>query len=124
MFHAVYGDNFFKRSQYTVSATLQQEGLGDGLQKTEKSLIEKRAELLAFEKEFKKSRAEFEAVRSINPASAGSSLSLCTDSLVHRCASVVRPAVGAMHAYSLLSKYLQGHELQTTYITPCEGIGC
>jgi hypothetical protein len=55
-------DNFFKRSQYTVCATLQSEGLGGGLEKTEKSLIEKRAELLAFEKEFKKARAEFEAV--------------------------------------------------------------
>lgn len=62
---AVYGDNFFKRSQYTVVATLQQEGAADceKLQATERYITEKRAELLAFEKDFKRARAEFEAVR-------------------------------------------------------------
>jgi hypothetical protein len=46
-----------------VCASLQHQELGGGLEKTEKSLVEKRAELLAFEKEFKKARTEFEAVR-------------------------------------------------------------
>jgi hypothetical protein len=61
---AVYGDNFFKRSQYTIQASiLSDASMKTSLEKTEREIMEKRAQLLSFEKEFKRTRQEFEAVR-------------------------------------------------------------
>lgn len=60
----MYGDNFFKRSQFTLRAALMAEGSErDEVAATEREIIDKRAELLAFEREFKRTRQEFEAVR-------------------------------------------------------------
>lgn len=62
---AVYGDNFFKRSQFTLRASLMAEGTErDDVAATEREIIDKRADLLAFEREFKRTRQEFETVRS------------------------------------------------------------
>lgn len=68
---AVYGDNFFKKSQFTLSAMLMEEGAArDDVAATEREIIDKRAELLAFEREFKRTRQEFETVF-VPPASIG-----------------------------------------------------